>query len=327
MPLRSVPLLRHLKPSTRLWLKERTPAWVASRLRPNAVRTLRAPARPGRTDAPLFVLMCTWNEEDIVHASVKNAFDLGADRVFLMDNGSTDSTVSEAISAGAELVMSFVTEQFDELYKYRLMNGEIRRISETAETSHIWWWLKDADEFLEVPGDQNLVEFLADVDSRCRIVGARVFDHYPLPGRPYVPRTDPITVQPLCREKVDHRCTLTHHKHPVFLWKAAGREIAVEPGFHQLRCHGEVLYEPPTSLVLHHHPFRNEADARSRLVALRYRGSTKATADASADSHMRARLESLEAVYRGDYSQVIDYRTGERGIVLSDWAEIAQAQS
>lgn len=324
--MRSIPIVRRLGPRSRLWFKERSPAWVSSRLRPNAVRTVSGAGRTHGAGTPLYVLMCTWNEEDIVYASVRNALDLGADRVFLIDNGSTDRTVSEAVEAGAELRMTFVTEKFDELYKYQLMNGEMRRISRESGRAQLWWWIKDADEFLAAPGDRDLPTFLAEVDDRCRVVGARVLDHYPSPGRPYVPRTDPLDVQPLCREKTDHRCLMTHHKHPVFLWKASGREIEVEPGFHQLRCYGEATYEPAASLIMHHHPFRNEADARDRLTALHERGSTQSTSAASADVHMKARLESLDAVYRGDYDAVLDYRTGVRGLVLADWREVVAAE-
>ena len=45
------------------------------------------------TSFPLFAVVKTWMDEDIIEATVRNAFAQGVDRVFLVDNASTDSTV------------------------------------------------------------------------------------------------------------------------------------------------------------------------------------------------------------------------------------------
>lgn len=326
--MRSIPVLRQLDASAKLAAKEQLPGWLLSRVRPNAVRTARGDARhvhgEGQT---LYAMVCTWNEEDIIHATVRNAFELGAERVFLLDNGSTDDTVVEAEAAGATHVLTFVTESFDELFKYRLINEFIEHLSGASGHDRLWWLLMDADEFVTVPNGGPLLEHLATVDERCRVLGARVLDHYPTPGVAYEPRTHPIDVQPMCREKVDHRCSMGHHKHPVFLWDRERKRIIVEPGFHQLRCVGEALYEPDVSLVLHHFPFRNEVDSRRRLDLLARRGSTAATQVASADAHMVARRRSLDAVYAGRYDEIIDYRTGKPGITVEDWRKVVAAES
>ena len=323
--MRKVPVLTHLGDRVKLQIKERVPGWLLSRVRPNAIRTVQGTTRarhgPG---IPLFALVCAWFEHDIVYAAVRHAFEQGVDRVYLVDNASPDSTIEEAVAAGASHVMTFRTDTFDELMKYRLLNLLVERISVSSGLDRVWWLMMDADEFTNAPNDEHLPEFLARTDERCRVVGARVLDHYPTPGVSMPPRTNPLVAQPRCREKVDHRCALGHHKHPLFLWDRHRRPIVVDPGFHQLTCRGEALYEPSTSLVMHHFPFRNEVDTRHRLTLLMERGATEATQEGNSDLHMRARFESLEAVYRGDYTNVIDHMTGRAGIVVRDWRDVLE---
>ncbi len=317
--MRTIPVLRQLDSKTKHAIKMATPNWILSRVRPNAIRTVAGePEDTHGEGLPIFAMVCTWMEEDIIFASVRNAFALGAEAVFLLDNGSTDSTVAEAQAAGAEHVLTFKTESFDEHFKYRMINAYIEQLSEQRGLDRIWWLMMDADEFVRAPTGGSLVKFLGKVDSRCRVIGARVLDHYPTPGEEVSHRTDPLCVQPMCREKIDHRCELGHHKHPIFLWSADQTRIVVEPGFHQVRCYGEALFEPATSVVLDHFPFRSEVASRERLRLLSERGSTARTSEASADEHMRARLESLDAVYAGRYDEVVDYRTGQPGIVVQE---------
>jgi hypothetical protein len=321
--VRQLPVLRSLDSDVKLRVKEALPGWFVSRTRPNAIRQPRGPRRRVHgSGVPLFAMVCTWNEEDIIHATVQHAFELGAEKVFLLDNGSTDDTITEAVAAGATHALTFITESFDEHFKYRMINEHVAQLSETSGQERVWWLMMDADEFIRRPDDTDLPDWLAGIDARCRVVGARVLDHYPTPGVAYERRTHPIEVQAMCREKVDHRCSLGHHKHPVFLWDRARREIEVEPGFHQLRCVGEALYEPSDSLVMHHFPFRNESTSRQRLELLARRGSTVETQRASADAHMAARLRSLEAVYSGRYEEVEDYRTGLPGITVQPWQDV-----
>ena len=40
----------------------------------------------------LYAIICTWNEEDIIASTVRHAFAQGCDKVFVVDNGSTDAT-------------------------------------------------------------------------------------------------------------------------------------------------------------------------------------------------------------------------------------------
>ena len=55
------------------------------------------------TRVRLFAVLGTWMEADIVADSVRNALTQGCERVYLVDNGSTDDTVEVAVGQGAIL--------------------------------------------------------------------------------------------------------------------------------------------------------------------------------------------------------------------------------
>ncbi|MCD9622734.1 glycosyltransferase family 2 protein [Rhabdothermincola salaria] len=285
----------------------------------------KAAGTPGAVHGPgipILALMATWNEEEIAYASVRHALALGVDAVFVLDNASDDATRTEVEAAGATVVMTYATEQFDEAFKYELVNRQIPRLTAERGLDRAWWLMLDADEFLDVPGG-SLPGFLAGVEAEARVVGARVFDHYPSAPDGYVARTNPLAQQPLCREVGYDACRAGHHKHPLFLVDADAPPISVSPGFHTLRARGR-LRESARSVVLHHHPLRDAQVARRRLAALAARGTTADSRHRlQADGHMRARLASLDAVYAGDFDAVIDHRTGGRGIRVHPWPEVA----
>lgn len=319
--MRPIPLLTRINADVKIRIKGAMPGWLVSRARPNTIRVVRRPSTVLHGRVPVYALVSTWCEADIAHAVVEHTLEQGVDRVFLLDNASTDATVPEAEAAGASLVGSFSTDAYDELLRCDLINVLIDRISRAQRVEKMWWLVADADEFISAPRGLLLPEFLSELDDTIRVVGARVFDHFPTPGVRYETRSNPIDTQPMCREKRDHRCELGHHKHPVFLWDAARRPIEIEPGCHQVRCPGEALYEPNDSLFMHHFPFRNEADARRRLSALLARGVTDDSRAANADGHIKARYASIDAVYKGRYDRVLDYRSGRLGVKLTDWYE------
>ena len=62
----------------------------------------------------MFAVLGTWIEADVVAANIRNARTQGCERVYLVDNGSTDGTVGIALAEGAILARSFTTERYDE---------------------------------------------------------------------------------------------------------------------------------------------------------------------------------------------------------------------
>jgi hypothetical protein len=127
----------------------------------------------------LYAIIGTFAEEDVIESTVANAFAQGCDRVFLVDNASPDETVARAAGAGAEVVISFETAIYDERLRWNLVNAWIDHASTTSQSDHVWWLLIDADEFPEAPGYPQLRDFVARLDRRFRVVGARFLNHFP----------------------------------------------------------------------------------------------------------------------------------------------------
>ena len=126
------------------------------------------------TRVRLFAVLGTWMEADIVADSVRNALTQGCERVYLVDNGSTDDTVEVAVGQGAILAHSFVTEHYDEHLRLHYMNKVVSEVSASEADDHIWWLFLDADEFSHGPWGMSLLEYLKTLDRRFRIVGSAI---------------------------------------------------------------------------------------------------------------------------------------------------------
>lgn len=314
---------------------------VAKRLVPRRIRRRLRPPKPPwvisepqpRDASPLqsfgfFAIVGTWMEADIIEATIANAFAQGVDRVFVADNDSPDSTVACAERAGADVVLSYRTSAFEEVYRYNLMNELVRHESVTSGWDHIWWLWLDADEFPRPQGGGALRDILASLDRRFRVVGARVLNHYPTPGETaYAHGRHPIEFQPLCEELAQGICAAQHRKHPLQRWDRSGPSIRAGLGFHRAECDERPLFEPVDPIVIHHFPFRSEDVTRRRLEMLwggKDRGASRAKLGDIATDHMEARLHSLEAVYGGDWASVRNFIPGtpERGVTLTDWRHL-----
>lgn len=264
----------------------------------------RNPTAPRRLeDFKLYALLGTWMEEDVVAANVYNAFRQGCDRVLLIDNESPDETVAEATAAGAELVGTFHTEQYDEDLRIDLMNQTVARVSSEDDSSYIWWLWLDADEFPHGPRGITVREFLSTLDDRFRVVGARYFNHYPGAAPHYVAPLHPLDFQPLCEELLTRTCRLWHRKHPLQRFDRDSAPIRCESGFHRVSSEERPLLEPTESIFLHHFPFREQETTLRRLRAL-FGAGGRADPDDFAAHHMQTRLRSAEAVYAGNWEQL-----------------------
>lgn len=182
-------------------------------------------------------------EADIAGATVRNALAQGCERVYLVDNASSDDTVAAACAEGAILARSFRTESYDEGLRLRHMNEVVREVSEAEPGRRFWWLFMDGDEFHHGPFGMTLFDYLSTLDVRFRVVGARFFNHYP--GNPphYVPGSHPLDFQPLCEEVSYPMCPRGHRKHPLIQFDKDGPAINVSKGFHLVHC-AEPLYEP-----------------------------------------------------------------------------------
>jgi hypothetical protein len=292
------------------------------------VRTEADPVVPDvLDDVVLYALIGTWMEADVIADTVANAFAQGADRVFVVDNDSPDDTVERAVAAGAEHALTFVTDGYDEVYRLGLMNELVRHRSERSGSEHVWWLWLDADEFPRPERGGTVRDLVAGLDRRFRIVGARWVDHYPTPGRPaYVAGDHPLDHQPLAEELSARICDRGHRKHPLQRWDRAGPQIDADLGFHRAICQQRPLLEPSEGLVIDHFPYRDEITTRRRLATLWGLDGSGARASRGhfTSSHMEARVDSLDAVYAGEWAEVRNFAPGraERGVVPLDWRDL-----
>jgi glycosyltransferase involved in cell wall biosynthesis len=284
----------------------------------------------------MFGVLGTWMEADIVAATVRNAITQGCERVYLVDNGSTDSTVQIACREGAVLARSFATERYDESLRLRLMNEVVSEVSVSEPDEHIWWLFLDADEFAHGPWGMTLYEYLKTLDERFRIVGVRYINHYPSETPHYVPGRHPLDFQPLCEELSFPMCPSRHRKHPLQRHDKGGSPIECGRGFHLAHC-TEQLSEPDQPAFLHHFPFRDETVTRRKLEALWAKDQSGIPrALESHDTHMLTRFRSVDAVYNQDWSGVENFialdelnavvQSPAFGVTLKPWSALVETE-
>ncbi len=298
-------------------------SWITSEPNPEAPRTTRF---------KLFAVLGTWMEGDVVAATIRNAFTQGCERVYIVDNDSPDDTVNVAVAEGALLAQSYQTERYDESLRLNLMNEVVRDVSPSADAEHIWWLFLDGDEFPHGPNGMNLRTYLETLDGKFRIVGGRFFDHYPSAKPHYVSGRHPLDFQPLCEELAFPMCPSRHRKHSLQRFDRGGPSIECGNGFHLASC-SEPLVEPAEPFFLHHFPFREEAATRKRLEMLWSSTGSESRALESRDTHMLARVRSLDAVYSQDWPRVLNFialdpmyesmdpRPPKFGVDLKPWSE------
>ena len=296
------------------------PPWAIAQSQPDEPRPLKS--------VQLYAVVAAWMEADIIEATISNAFVQGADRVFLIDNDSPDDTVQRAQKAGAELSLTYKTSTYDEDYRINIMNEFVRHTSMSSNAEHLWWLWLDADEFPRPQSGGTIRNMLASLDRRFRVVGARFLNHYPSPRKvAYMQGQHPIDYQPLCEELKSSMCLEGHRKHPLIRWDSEGPEIISTKGFHVASCSARPLFEPVEPLIIHHFPYRNEEATRQRMHQLwspLSAGCSRAKHGDLAVTHMKTRLDSLDAVYAGDWESVKSLYAEEprQGVSVSDWREV-----
>ncbi|MGH3548601.1 MAG: glycosyltransferase family 2 protein [Pseudonocardiaceae bacterium] len=290
---------------------------------------LLPPTRP-LPEFRFFGIVGTWMEEDIISASVSNAFHQGCEKVFLVDNGSSDQTVKKAQSSGATLVHSYRTDSYEEPLRIALMNVVMAEITEHEGAAHTWWLWFDADEFPHGPEGKPLKHHLASLDARYRVVGARYFHHFPASLPHYLPPYHPIHFQSLCYEQRLGGCG--HRKHPLVRLDRGRPPVMMYEGFHR-NDSSEVLFEPSSPAFIHHFPFRAREVTRRRMITLCEADGTDTSRIAQQDhheiacygapSHSSQRFALFDAVYAGDWNFVAREMPGQHSndVVLHTWAD------
>jgi hypothetical protein len=288
---------------------------------------------------PMFAVMGTWLEADVIAATIRNAVTQGCARVYLVDNDSPDDTVDVACREGAILARTFKTEQHQEVLLRRHMNEVVAEVSAAERADHIWWLFLDADEFSHGPFGMTLRDYLSTLDERFRVVGTRFFDHYPSGSPQYLTGRHPIDFQPLCEELAFPMCPSRHRKHPLLRYDRHGVPIECGRGLHHAHC-SEPLYEPSQPAFLHHFPFRDEVLTRRRLGALWRKDHRGIARGGESDDciHMLTRFRSLDAVYEQDWAKVenfvaldpmylrLDSPPPASGVILKHWSDSVERE-
>ena len=320
---------------TRGRLRRRTRRWARRALGPEI--NWRVRGRVTSEDNPVdaevlddfrfFALLGTWMEEDIVEATVRNAFAQGAEVVYLVDNASTDATVERAVAAGATLVESFETDAYEEQIRMALMNAVVARESLASGAAHVWWLWLDADEFPEGPGGMTIAEYLRTLDRRFRFVGSTYYNHLPTEKPEYIPGFHPIDFQPLCERYTSRHvrhCAQPHWKHPLQRFDRDARFIQAVGGFHTgVITTRQPLLEPVGGIVTHHITYREESFTRQRLDLLCGLPARNEHNNALGNRTIQRRYESLDAVYAQNWPAVNNMRGEEPllGVHPTPWPD------
>ncbi|MGH3600260.1 MAG: glycosyltransferase family 2 protein [Pseudonocardiaceae bacterium] len=305
--------------------------WQEREKQARAVRMveLAPPTRP-LSGFRFFGIVGTWMEEDIISASISNAFHQGCEKVFLVDNYSSDQTVENAVAGGATLAHSYRTDSYDEPLRIALMNAVMEEVTEQEEAASTWWLWFDADEFPHGPEGKPLKQYLESLDARYRVVGARYFHHFPTDPPHYISPYHPIQFQPLCYEQSMGRCG--HRKPPLIRLDRGRPAVKMREGFQQYDS-SEVLFEPSSPAFIHHFPFRVPEVTRRRMMALCAADDTDVSriqqqdrheiAHYGAPSHSSQRLALFDAVYSGHWDLVVREMPGRHSndVIRRDWTD------
>jgi hypothetical protein len=286
------------------------------------------PASP-LDDFRLFAVIKSWMDEDIIEATVRNAIVQGAERVFLVDNASTDRTTANAEGAGATVAEVYQSDVFDGRLVQPLVNAVVARESLRSGAEHVWWMLLDSDEFPEGPHGLTVRDHLARLDRRFRVVGASFMNHVPNGKPEYRPGFHPLDFQPLFYpfEPLNHApCPLGHWKHPLQRFDRNGQFVLSNEGSH-LAFASETLVEPTAGIVIHHFQYRDEERTRNRLQLIHDTGRDQLHASAGWGSFERRRA-SLDAVYsqRWDEVETPPNRRAEESRHPRPWPDASSAR-
>ncbi|MEM8619404.1 MAG: glycosyltransferase family 2 protein [Actinomycetota bacterium] len=271
-------------------------------------------------------VVATWMEADIIEATVANLFEQGCDRVFVIDNDSPDDTVERAVDAGAELWCSFASPVYDEAMRLALIRDLMERQTSEAR-SDVWWLLVDADEFPRVANGDPIRALVDQLDASVDLIGSRYLNHYPSATPANVVGQSPLGYQPLAELMAPTTfCAQGHRKHQLIRLGPTRPRIVPGLGFHTVDSPKRPVIEASEEILLHHFPFRNADNTRARLARLYgLDGSTRrAVDDGFSTAHMRARLDTIDAVYAGRWSDVATLGPNGpvTGVVLSHWTEL-----
>lgn len=306
------------------------PGWVRVQLHVEKVE-LREP-----TLAPIYAVVSSWHDADVIEATVRNCFDQGCERVYLLDNASPDNTAEVARAAGVNDVITYRTEFYDDDLRVRKQNEIVRRV--TAEERHpeLWWIVLDADEFPAGRDGKTVAALLRSLPAQINTVGSDFIDLYPSNGEAYRIGAHPA----LCMSRgvwrrggIRHYCACGHWKHAIVRYRDGIHDLAHFRGNHGLAAskqnRGVVLaVESQFDVPFFHAPIREESATRARLNALCESGRNQWDDHVTNSQGAIKRWQALDNIYAGRWREVNlphtqVYGRSVTGLALYPWRVLA----
>ena len=211
----------------------------------------------------LNAILCLWNEADIIFATVRHALTQGCEHVYIIDNGSTDETIREALRAGGTFYAKFHSDSFDETLKTLHINQAAISLNAVSPDAYNWWLYIDADEFPDFNTGKTIAETISAFPSDVRAVGGYLCEHLPTHAPYYITRAHPIDFMPVARMhggKIWKFPLLRHNKDTPDIFSGSGA--------HRYMSGGENIRESEEKLLIHHFNHRKPDVTRRRLEAL-----------------------------------------------------------
>lgn len=119
----------------------------------------------------IYAIMLVKNEADIVESVIKDA-ERWADKIFILDNGSTDGTWETVQSLKNDVIVPW--KQYFGAY-HNGLRAEVFNAFRNISKDGDWWCFKlDADEFYV----ENPRDFLANVPKNCHLVAKKSLDYF-----------------------------------------------------------------------------------------------------------------------------------------------------
>lgn len=274
--------------------------WAPKYYRPNP-----ADANPLEPDHfAVFALIKTYNEEHMIEATVQNAFVQGADKVLILDNGSSDETIERAEGVGATLAKRVTSEAFDDNFLTALLQGVVAEETANADVRHVWWMHLDADEFPEGPGGATIKEYVGTLDQQFRLVGATVLNHLPTNKPEYISGFHPLDFQPFCYVLNRPRnCAFEHHKHNLQRQDWDNHFINNGNGSHNVFSVDQAVFFEPDGIVLHHCQYGEEDHTRAHLAEIVKRWEVIAGPE-EVQRHIAVKHEVAEDIYAKRWNKI-----------------------
>lgn len=300
---------------------------------------------PGPVPA-LYAVVSTWNDADVVHATVRNCLDQGCSRVYILDNGSQDDTKLQATLAGCANIMVYETKFYDDDLRVTLQNQIVKSVTEKEKLPDLWWMVLDADEFPTGRGGRTVLQWLTGLPQKIRVVGSDFIDLYPTDCHHHCPDEHPASCMEMGmwrRGGIHRYCQCGHWKHLLVRHLNGCVDLAHNRGNHTVTAAaggaatigeerargGHGVHEPQFDVPVFHAPIRGREATFARLRLLCDTGRCSWDDQVTGGNGAVKRWRSLEDVYAGRWDRVEIphtqmYGRPVKGVALYPWKTLLE---